>query len=91
MDATELQQRLAAVKELTELFKTERMVYLAVTIIALSMLLITAASLILKGISLAELGLLFGSSGLLTFVTTRLLYMWNEALKVLNPPEKSGD
>ncbi|MCH7963162.1 MAG: hypothetical protein IH852_04400 [Bacteroidetes bacterium] len=92
MASKELKEKIEAVKELTEIFKVERMVYLGVTIIALLMLLGSALSLIIKGeIGIAELGLLFGSSGMITYSTGRLLFMWNEALKLLYSSKNSKD
>ncbi len=88
----DLKERLEVVKELTKLFKFERMVYLGVTIISLIMLMGSALSLMLKGqAGSAELTMLFGSSGLITYSAGRLLFMWNEALKRLIPSqEKEG-
>ena len=82
----DLKQRMAVVKELTELFKFERMVYLGVTLLSLAMLVGSALSLMLQGqAGTAEFTILFGSSGLITYSTGRLLFMWNEALKRLMP------
>jgi len=73
-----------AVERLTKLFKMERMVYLAVTSLSLAMLLLSAGLLIARGkAGAAELTGLFGSSGLITYTTGRLLYMWNQALRLL--------
>jgi len=84
--AESIQDRLEVVERLTRLFRTERMVYLAVTIVSLVMLVGSALSLMLKGqAGQAELAMLFGSSGLITYTAGRLLYMWNEALKRLMP------
>lgn len=89
----ELERRLGVVKELTSLFKFERMVYLTVTILSLLMLMGAAFSLILRDkAGTAELSMMFGSSGLITYSTGRLLFMWNEALKRLIPSEeKEGE
>ncbi len=73
-----------AVERLTKLFQLERMVHLAVTSLSLVMLLTSAGVLLYKGkAGPAELTGLFGSSGLITYSAGRLLYMWNEALKLL--------
>jgi hypothetical protein len=80
----DLKARMDAVERLTKLFKMERMVYLAVTSISLAMLLLCAGVLIAKGkAGSAELTGLFGSSGLITYSAGRLLYMWNQALRLL--------
>jgi hypothetical protein len=82
----DLKVRMDTVERLTQLFKTERMVYLVTTIIALIMLIGSALSLMLHDkAGTAELSTLFGSSGLITYTTGRLLFMWNEALKRLMP------
>ena len=90
--ADNLKERLEVVKELTNLFKFERMVYLVITILSLIMLMSSAVSLMIKGQTApAELTMLFGSSGSITYTAGRLLFMWNEALKRLIPSsEKEG-
>lgn len=87
-----LNERLEVVKELTNLFKFERMVYLVITVLSFFMLLSSAVSLMVKGqAGPAELTLLFGSSGSITYTAGRLLFMWNEALKRIIPSsEKEG-
>jgi len=87
-----LNERLEVVKELTNLFKFERLVYLVITVLSFIMLLSSAVSLMVKGkAGPAELTMLFGSSGSITYTAGRLLFMWNEALKRLIPfSEKEG-
>ena len=89
----DIKARMEVVRELTELFRFERMVYLGVTILSLAMLVGSALSLMIKNqAGTAELTMLFGSSGLITYSTGRLLFMWNEALKRLMPSEqKEGE
>ena len=87
--ADDIKARMAVVKELTELFKFERMVYLGVTLLSLAMLVGSALRLMTEGqAGTAELSMLFGSSGLITYSTGRLLFMWNEALKRLIPTDE---
>ncbi len=85
--------RLKAVERLTQLFRLERMVYLGTTCIALLMLLTSAGVLIARRqAGFAELSMLFGSSGLITYTAGRLLYMWNQALRMvagLAPEERT--
>ncbi len=92
-------KRLAAVKQLLDLFRFERFTYLAVNILALIMLLASAAALLLRpaasGVSLyTVITALFGSSGLITFSIGRLLHMWDQAIdmvmKQLNTPADGG-
>lgn len=88
----DISDRLNAVKELTALFKIERMVYLGITVISLIMLIGSALSLMLKGEAGGiELSMLFGSSGLITYTAGRLLHMWTLALKCLVPDGKEGN
>jgi hypothetical protein len=84
MGNTDLEERLAAVERLTQLFRLERMVHLGVTSIALIMLLASAGVLLYKREAGAtELTMLFGSSGLISYSAGRLLFMWNQALRLL--------
>lgn len=81
-----LAERIEAVERLTKLFKTERTVYLTVTIISLVMLVASALSLMLRNkAGTAELAMMFGSGGLITYTAGRLLVMWSEAMKRLLP------
>ena len=82
----DLNQRMDAVERLTNLFRTERLVYLVTTAISLLMLVGSALSLMLRNqAGTPELTMLFGSSGLISYTAGRLLFMWNEALKRLMP------
>jgi hypothetical protein len=79
-----LQVRVEAVKQVTELFRMERMVYLSATGISLAMLITSAIVLMVRNqASNAELAALFGSSGLITYTAGRLLFMWNQAMRIL--------
>lgn len=92
MAQSELQQRLHAVERLTQLFRLERMVHLGVTSVALLMLLASAGALIYrKQAGPTELTALFGSSGLITYTASRLLHMWNQALRLLASQNIEGD
>lgn len=86
MENDELAIRIEVIERLTNLFKTERMVYLIATLISLFMLVGSGLSLMInKHAGAVELTMLFGSSGLITYTTGRLLFMWSEALKRLIP------
>jgi hypothetical protein len=88
----DINKRMEVVKQLTELFRFERMVYLSVTILSLIMLMSSALSLMIRDkAGSPELTMLFGSSGLITYSAGRLLFMWNEALKRLIPSNKSDN
>lgn len=74
-----------AVERLTNLFKAERMAYLVMTGLSV-VILITCAGLLLVQRNDTGYGAitgLFGSSGTITYTTGRLLYMWNQALRLL--------
>ena len=87
MPPRDMKARMDVVERLTNLFRLERMVHLGVTSLSLVMLLASAGVLLYKGkAGPAELTGLFGSSGLITYSAGRLLFMWNEALKLLGAP-----
>jgi hypothetical protein len=81
-----LKSTVNAIKELVGLFKTERMVYLIITLISVLILIGTALSLIIKSDSqentIAVMGL-FGSTGGIVYSTGRLLKMWSEAMQLV--------
>ena len=84
MPPDEFQSRMDAVERLTRLFRLERIVHLSVTSLSLALLLVSAGVLLYKGqAGPAELTGLFGSSGLITYSAGRLLFMWNQALRLL--------
>jgi hypothetical protein len=81
----DLKARMDAVERLTNLFRAERMAYLFMTAVSTAILLTSAAVLLVRGNSPgygAIVGL-FGSSGTITYTTGRLIYMWNQALRLL--------
>jgi len=84
---TKLEKTVAAIKELVNIFKVERTVYLIITLISVLVLIITAVSLILRSDSqentIAVMGL-FGSSGGIVYSSGRLLKMWSEAMQLVN-------
>lgn len=84
-------QRVDAIKQLLNLFKPERTVYLVITLSSLLVLLTCAIVLICKSaVGTAELVLLFSSSGGITYSTGRLLRMWSEAIRILQPNMAEG-
>ncbi len=91
MAADELDERVESIRQLLDIFKLERMVYLTVTILSLIMLLSSAAVVAYKDAAGAlEMTGLFGSAGAITYTTGRLLRMWSEALRVLYPVARDG-
>lgn len=84
--ADNLDNAVRAIRELVAIFRTERMVYLAITIISLVFLIATAGWLIVNSKSqedsIAVIGL-FTSSGGIMYSSGRLLKMWSEALELI--------
>lgn len=76
------QDRLADVEKLMKIFRPERMVHIAITIISILVLVGCAIYLISQDEVTWALGL-FGSTGAITYSTSRLLKMWNDVIKVL--------
>lgn len=91
MPRASITSRMNAVERLTALFKLERLVHLTVTSVALLMLLLSTGVMLYKGTAgPAELAGLFGSSGLISYSAGRLLFMWNQALRLLAGEEIEG-
>jgi len=95
MASNPFEEKLQAVKQLLELFRLERMVYIVVTIVALVVLVSSAMYLIfffpVDRSQSIPIGLgLFGSSGAITFTTSRLLHMWTQAFEAILE-SKEGD
>lgn len=86
LPASELDNTVKAIKELVGLFKTERMVYLIITLVSVIILIGTAVMLIIRSESqeatIAVMGL-FGSTGGIVYSTGRLLKMWSEAMQLI--------
>ena len=83
-----------AIKELVALFKTERLVYLFITLISVLVLIATAVSMIFKSDSqentIAIMGL-FGSTGGIVYSSGRLLKMWSEAMQLIQKVIEQND
>jgi hypothetical protein len=82
-----LDEKLKAIKQLLDLFKFERVVYLTITVISLVILIICAIYLIKSDKILAVLGM-FTSSGGVAFTCGRLLRMWSDAMQLLGSINK---
>ena len=86
MSDDRINQTVNAIKELVSLFKIERMVYLAITLISVLVLIATAISLLTESDnpedSIEIMGL-FGSTGAIVYSTGRLLKMWSEAMQLI--------
>jgi hypothetical protein len=79
-----LHDRVKAIEQLTQIFRTDRLLFLTATSLALLFLLAVAGRLLVRGQgSIAEWSSLFGSSGLITITINRILQMWTQALRLL--------
>lgn len=79
-----LKDRLEVVKEITNLFKLERYVFLGATAVAAVITLIVAYyALSSHSISKATAGALFGTGGAVTLTGNRLIMMWSKSLQYL--------
>lgn len=77
-------ERMAMVRQLLELFRFERTVYLSITIACVFVLIFCAFALLRnKEAGTMEITALFGSSGAITYTTGRILKMWSDAIKLL--------
>lgn len=87
----ELQRRVDAAREITNIFKLERYVYIACCGIAVALLFVCAIRLLQKSdTDYVGLGALFGSGGLITFSTGRLILMWSKILDYILAVKKEA-
>jgi hypothetical protein len=82
-----LDETVQAVKQLVALFKTERLVYLIITLISLIVLVVAAIILINQNKDnseqlIATIGLLTSSGGMI-YSSGRLLKMWSDAMQLI--------
>ena len=84
MAQTNVESRLAAVRELLMIFKLERIVYQAVSVAALLALLTSAVFLLAQpNPSVVPITVLLGASGIIALTHSRLLKMWSDAVRIL--------
>jgi hypothetical protein len=89
MAANDLSDRVAAVKEVTKLFKVERLVYVSIIVVCLLILLGSVVAGLVRGkMGYAELTPMFGSGGAVAFLCGRLIHMWNRTMSLLGAPTK---
>ncbi len=79
-----LDKKVKAIKQLLEVFKFERMIYLGITILSLIVLIGCAVYLLMqdKNQVPAVIGM-FSSSGGVAYTCGRLLKMWSDAMQLL--------
>ena len=77
-------EKIKAIKQMLQLFKFERAVYLSITILSLIVLLGCAFYLLKQGANqiTAVVGM-FASSGGIGYTCGRLLKMWSDAMQLL--------
>ena len=77
-------EKIKAIKQLLEMFKFERMIYLGITILSLIVLVGCAVYLLIAGTNQipAVIGM-FTSSGGVSYTCGRLLKMWGDAMQLL--------
>jgi len=89
--AGDIDARIRAVERLAQIFKTERTIYLGMTMTSVVILLGCAGFLIAKtGASIQVLVGLFGSSGIITYSMGRVLRMWDQALAAMTASKGEG-
>jgi hypothetical protein len=80
-----LESRVRAVERLAEMYKLERLAYLAITIISFLILLAVAIRMLYRepGTWKEWVGPLVGPSGLIAITANRLLRMWTQSLRMV--------
>src|SRR5437867_1024315 len=93
LPSTESQSdRLRTIRQLLDMFRMERIVYLVVTLVSVTALLTCAVMLLIKREApYAAMFGLFGASGGITYSTGRLLRMWSDAIRILDPKFSEND
>lgn len=80
-----LKDRVKAIKDLLGLFRLERLVYVTVTLVSVLILMSCAVIMLIRGNDPALAIGLFGGSGGILYTSGRLLKMWSDALRLLDP------
>ncbi len=90
MASNDLSDRVAAVKEVTALFKVERVVYICIIVVCLLILLGSVAVGLIRGeMGYAEVTSIFGSGGTVALLCGRLIHMWNRTMSLLGAPAEN--
>jgi hypothetical protein len=91
VNSQEIKARLQAVKQLAALFRVERYVYIAITVISFLLLLAVAVRMYMQGVKQdSEWGLMFGSSGLISFTGNRIIQIWMKVTDLVIAEPKSS-
>jgi signal transduction histidine kinase len=89
-----LEQTVKAIKELVQLFRVERIVYLIISTVSVLILIGSFVLLLIKADSqeiLIPITGIIGSSGGIIYSSGRLLKMWSEALQLIRKAVESND
>jgi hypothetical protein len=84
-DPDALESRVRAVERLAQMYKVERLAYLAITVTSFLILLAVAIRLLYRDPEGWKewAGLLLGPSGLIAITANRLLRMWTQSLRMV--------
>lgn len=78
-----IQERLNAVRELIQMFRVERFVYLFTAILSLIVIFYFGVQLLSRQADSASIAAVTGSGGAITFGMSRLLVMWTQAMRLV--------
>ncbi len=91
MSASTLKERLEAVTAMTELFRFERFLYLALSIVSVLVLFAFAFNQWSVSASFSTVVAMCGSSGAIALSLGRILKMWSQALAFLADQSVTSD
>ena len=84
MPKDEMDRKLEAIKQLLEIFKLERWIYVAINALSFVVMMWAVTSLIQKGqMGTTEIVTIFGSSGVNAFTIGHLLNTFNKAFRIV--------
>ena len=84
-----MDERINAVRTLLSFFRVERILYVTMSLISVSMILFVGYKLVESGAKPAHLVGIFGAGGLISVGIGRLLTMWTQALRLVAGEEIS--
>ncbi|CAM1366447.1 conserved hypothetical protein [Tenacibaculum sediminilitoris] len=89
---SDIDKRVLAIKELLQAFKLERILYVVISCIAVSILLTVAIFIMVKNPEKIEWFIsLFVPAGAITYSIGRILKMWNQALTFVSNQKIGGN
>lgn len=90
MVASELADRVDAVRQIMKIFQPERICYLVAATVSIGIILYCGVRIIGTQPTAASLTGIFGSSGLISIGMGRLLTMWSQALRLVAGEKLGG-